>query len=40
MICVPMKPGTEPGAMPAKVSEKARPMVTAGFAKEVEEVNQ
>lgn len=38
--CMPMKPGTEAGAIPAKVSEKARPMVTAGLAKEVEEVNQ
>ena len=27
-------PGTERGAMPAKVSVKARPMVTAGLAKE------
>ena len=36
----PMKPGTEPGAMPAKVSENIRPIVTAGLAKEVEEVNQ
>ncbi len=26
--------------MPAKVSVKARPMVTAGFAKDVDEVNQ
>jgi hypothetical protein len=32
--------GTEPGAMPVNVSEKIRPMVTAGFAKEVLEVNQ
>ena len=35
-----MKPGTEPGAMPAKVSEKMRPTVTAGLANEVELVNQ
>ncbi len=28
--------GIEPGAIPAKVSEKIRPMVTAGLAKEVE----
>ena len=34
------KPGTEAGAMPAKVSDRARPMVTAGLAKLVEEVNQ
>src|SRR4051812_44655589 len=33
-------PGTEPGAIPAKVSEKTRPIVTAGFANEVDEVNQ
>lgn len=32
-------PATDAGAMPAKVSVK-RPMVTAGLAKEVEEVNQ
>ena len=31
---------TEPGAMPAKVSLKIRPMVTAGFANDVEDVNQ
>ena len=30
----------QPGAMPAKVSESDRAMVTAGFAKEVEAVNQ
>jgi hypothetical protein len=30
---------TEAGAMPAKVSVKMRPMVTAGFANEVELVN-
>ena len=35
-----MKPGTEAGAMPAKVSVNTRPMVTAGLANEVEEVNQ
>ena len=35
-----MNSGTEPGAMPAKVSENIRPMVTAGLAKEVELVNQ
>ncbi len=34
------KPGTEPGEMPAKVSEKTRPTVTAGFANDVDEVNQ
>ena len=34
------KAGTETGAMPAKVSLKMRPTVTAGFANEVEDVNQ
>ena len=40
MTWAPMKPGTEAGAMPAKVSENIRPTVTAGLAKEVELVNQ
>ena len=40
MICAAMKLGTEDGAMPAKVSENIRPMVMAGLAKLVEEVNQ
>ena len=35
-----MNPGTEAGAMPAKVSLNARPMVTAGLANDVDEVNQ
>ena len=35
-----MNGGADEGAMPAKVSEKMRPMVTAGLAKEVEQVNQ
>ena len=35
-----MNPGTEPGAMPAKVSVNTRPIVTAGLANEVDEVNQ
>jgi len=35
-----MNRGTEAGAMPAKVSLNMRPMVIAGFAKLVEEVNQ
>ena len=39
-ICAAMKGGTEDGAMPAKVSENIRPMVMAGLAKLVEEVNQ
>ena len=32
--------GIEPGAMPAKVSDSERAMVTAGFANEVDAVNQ
>ena len=35
-----MKPGAEPGAIPAKVSEKIRPTVTAGLANDVLLVNQ
>ena len=35
-----MNSGAEAGAMPAKVSENIRPIVTAGLAKEVELVNQ
>lgn len=35
-----MKPGTSAGAMPAKVSLKDRAIVTAGFAKDVDAVNQ
>ena len=35
-ICAATKPGTEAGAMPAKVPVKARPTVTAGFAKLVD----
>ena len=38
--CMAMKGVTELGAMPAKVSENIRPMVTAGLANEVELVNQ
>jgi hypothetical protein len=33
-------PGTELGAIPENVSENARPRVTAGFANDVDEVNQ
>ncbi len=33
-----MNIGTDAGSMPAKVSLKARPMVTAGLAKLVDEV--
>src|SRR6266481_4694663 len=39
-ICAAMKRGTSTGRIPAKVSDTARAMVTAGFANEVEEVNQ
>ena len=35
-----MKPGTDDGAIPAKVFENMRPIVIAGFAKLVELVNQ
>src|SRR6478735_7026667 len=35
-----MKPGAEPGGIPAKVSEKIRPTVTAGLANDVLLVNQ
>jgi len=35
-----MKPGTSTGRMPAKVSLRDRATVTAGFANEVEAVNQ
>jgi hypothetical protein len=38
--CERMKPGAPPGAMPAKVSESERAIVTAGLANEVDEVNQ
>jgi hypothetical protein len=34
------KAGTEPGVIPAKVSESMRAVVTAGLAKLVELVNQ
>jgi hypothetical protein len=35
-----MKAGAAAGAMPAKVSDRARATVTAGLANEVEAVNQ
>jgi hypothetical protein len=38
--CATMKAMTPAGAMPAKVFEKARANVTAGFANEVDAVNQ
>ena len=40
MIWAAMKPGTEAGAIPAKVSENIRPMVMAGLAKLVEDVKK
>jgi hypothetical protein len=40
MICAAMKPGTDAGAIPAKLAENIRPMVIAGLAKLVDEVNQ
>ena len=38
--CAAMNQTAEDGSMPAKVSVRVRPMVTAGLAKLVEEVNQ
>src|SRR5882724_4445933 len=38
--CAAMNSGASAGRIPAKVSDNARAMVTAGFAKEVEAVNQ
>jgi hypothetical protein len=35
-----MKAGTSAGRIPAKVSDSERARVTAGLAKEVEDVNQ
>ena len=34
------KPGTLAGAMPAKVLDRVRPIVTAGLANDVDAVNQ
>src|SRR6267378_4957776 len=39
-ICTAMKAGTSAGRMPAKVFEKHLASVTAGFANDVDEVNQ
>ncbi len=39
-IWAAMNAGAEPGAMPAKVSENIRPIVTAGLANDVLLVNQ
>ena len=38
--CAPMNPGTSAGRMPANVSVSARATVTAGFANDVDAVNQ
>ena len=38
--CATMNPGASAGRIPANVSLSARAMVTAGFAKDVEAVNQ
>ena len=35
-----MNAGAEPGAMPAAVSLRVRPTVTAGLANDVDDVNQ
>ena len=40
MTCATMNPGVSAGRIPANVSLAARARVTAGFAKEVEDVNQ
>ena len=40
MIWARIKAGAAEGAMPAKVSDMDRAMVTAGLAKDVEAVNQ
>ena len=40
MSCATMKAGTPPGEMPANVSDSDRAIVTAGFAKDVDAVNQ
>ena len=40
MSCMTMNIGADDGAIPAKVSDRVRAMVTAGLAKLVDEVNQ
>ena len=40
MSCMTMNIGAEDGAMPAKVSDRVRAMVTAGLAKLVDDVKQ
>ena len=40
LSCAAIKPGTSIGRMPEKVFVAARASVTAGFANDVEEVNQ
>ena len=39
-ICITTNIGTLDGVMPANVFDSVRPIVTAGFAKLVEDVNQ
>jgi hypothetical protein len=39
-ICATMNNGTSDGRIPAKVSDNERAIVTAGFANEVDAVNQ
>lgn len=40
IICALTKAAIDAGAIPANVSVRLRAMVTAGFANDVEEVNQ
>ena len=40
VTCAAMKPGTDAGAIPAKVSDNIRPIVMAGLAKLVELVKK
>jgi hypothetical protein len=40
IICAAMNAGAETGAMPAKVLDRVRAIVTAGLAKDVDAVNQ
>ena len=39
-ICAPINNGTSDGRIPANVSDNDRAIVTAGFANEVDAVNQ
>ena len=40
MSCMTMNIGADAGAMPANVFDRVRAIVTAGFAKLVDDVNQ